>query len=98
MLSVFCANRFLQIEAGSVDEHSTKSDEEYDDLAMQDVMENGNCSDDDEQAAGYGARRSPPMEESILGADDAMVEGRYHHNLDLFTMSKDVAATKMPCA
>ncbi|XBI50224.1 hypothetical protein VPH35_113662 [Triticum aestivum] len=87
-----------EIEAGSVDEHSTKSDEEYDDLAMQDVMGNGNCSDDDEQAAGYGARRSPPMEESILGADDAMVEGRYHHNLDLFTMSKDVAATKMPCA
>ncbi|KAM3223589.1 hypothetical protein ACQJBY_057132 [Aegilops geniculata] len=87
-----------EIEAGSVDEHSTKSDEEYDDLAMQDVMENGNCSDDDEQAAGYGARSSPPMEESILGADGAVVEGRYHHNLDLFTMSKDVAATKMPCA
>ncbi|XP_044952047.1 P-loop NTPase domain-containing protein LPA1-like isoform X2 [Hordeum vulgare subsp. vulgare] len=87
-----------EIEAGSVDEHSTKSDEEYDDLAMQDVMENGNCSDDDdEQAAGYGTRSSPPMDESILG-DDAVLEGRYHHNLDLFTMSKDVTATKMPCA
>lgn len=26
---------------GSVDEESTKSDEEYDDLAMQDIQENG---------------------------------------------------------
>ncbi|KAK9289452.1 hypothetical protein L1049_007607 [Liquidambar formosana] len=33
---------------GSVDEESTKSDEEYNDLAMQDVQENGYCSDDDE--------------------------------------------------
>ncbi|KQK01388.1 P-loop NTPase domain-containing protein LPA1 isoform X1 [Brachypodium distachyon] len=88
-----------EIEAGSVDEHSTKSDEEYDDLAMQDVMENGNSSDD-EQAAGSG-NRSSALEESILGAadgDDAMA-GRYHHNLELFfKMSKEVAATEMPCA
>ncbi|KAM3352408.1 hypothetical protein ACQJBY_023953 [Aegilops geniculata] len=91
-----------EIEAGSVDEHSTKSDEEYDDLAMQDVMENGNCSDDDdEQAARFGNRSSLPLDESILGAadgDDAVVEGRYHHNLDLFTISKDMAVTRMPCA
>uniref|UniRef100_A0A453FVZ5 Uncharacterized protein n=1 Tax=Aegilops tauschii subsp. strangulata TaxID=200361 RepID=A0A453FVZ5_AEGTS len=91
-----------EIEAGSVDEHSTKSDEEYDDLAMQDVMENGNCSDDDdEQAARFGNRSSPPLDESILGGadgDDAVVEGRYHHNLDLFTISKDMAVTRMPCA
>ncbi|KAF7031520.1 hypothetical protein CFC21_042840 [Triticum aestivum] len=89
------------IEEGSVDEHSTKSDEEYDDLAMQDVMENGNCSDDDEQAAGSGTRSSPPLDGSILGAadgDDAVVEGRYHHNLDLFTISKDMAVTRLPCA
>ncbi|XP_057473014.1 P-loop NTPase domain-containing protein LPA1 homolog 2 isoform X1 [Actinidia eriantha] len=33
---------------GSVDEESTKSDEEYDDLAMQDIQENGCWSDDDE--------------------------------------------------
>ncbi|VAH81591.1 unnamed protein product [Triticum turgidum subsp. durum] len=89
------------IEEGSVDEHSTKSDEEYDDLATQDVMENGNCSDDDEQAAGSGTRSSPPLDGSILGAadgDDAVVEGRYHHNLDLFTISKDMAVTRLPCA
>ncbi|VAH81588.1 unnamed protein product [Triticum turgidum subsp. durum] len=90
-----------EIEEGSVDEHSTKSDEEYDDLATQDVMENGNCSDDDEQAAGSGTRSSPPLDGSILGAadgDDAVVEGRYHHNLDLFTISKDMAVTRLPCA
>lgn len=33
---------------GSVDEGSTKSDEEYDDLAMQDGIENGYWSDDEE--------------------------------------------------
>ncbi|XP_073142259.1 P-loop NTPase domain-containing protein LPA1 homolog 2-like isoform X2 [Henckelia pumila] len=34
---------------GSVDEGSTKSDEEYDDLAMQDIPESGYASDDDEE-------------------------------------------------
>ncbi|XP_051191690.1 P-loop NTPase domain-containing protein LPA1 [Lolium perenne] len=92
-----------EIEAGSVDEHSTKSDEEYDDLAMQDVMENGDCSDDDEQATGSGTRSLLALDENILGAadgDDALVEGRYHHNnLDLFfKISNEVAAKKMPCA
>ncbi|GJR15826.1 P-loop NTPase domain-containing protein LPA1 homolog 2-like protein isoform X1 [Tanacetum coccineum] len=32
---------------GSVDEESTKSDEEYDDLAMQDIQENGYFTDDE---------------------------------------------------
>ncbi|XP_044506263.1 P-loop NTPase domain-containing protein LPA1 homolog 1-like [Mangifera indica] len=35
-------------EVGSVDEESTKSDEEYDDLAMQDMQESGYLSDDEE--------------------------------------------------
>ncbi|KAG8371298.1 hypothetical protein BUALT_Bualt13G0073200 [Buddleja alternifolia] len=34
---------------GSVDEESTKSDEEYDDLAMQDIPDHGYMSDDDEE-------------------------------------------------
>lgn len=39
--SCFCTNSFyFQIE-GSVNEESTKSDEEYDDLAVQHVQENG---------------------------------------------------------
>lgn len=33
---------------GSVDEGSTESDEEYDDLAMQDIQENGYWCDDEE--------------------------------------------------
>ncbi|XP_040994887.1 P-loop NTPase domain-containing protein LPA1 homolog 1-like [Juglans microcarpa x Juglans regia] len=37
-------------EIGSVDEESTKSDEEYEDLAMQDMQENGYWSDNDEGA------------------------------------------------
>jgi hypothetical protein len=35
----FCVNKCLLVDAGSVDEVSTKSDEEYDDLAMRDGME-----------------------------------------------------------
>ena len=41
---------FSGVQIGSVDEESTKSDEEYDDLAMQDMQENGYWSDDDEEA------------------------------------------------
>ncbi|KAF5470751.1 hypothetical protein F2P56_011243 [Juglans regia] len=37
-------------EIGSVDEESTKSDEEYEDLAMQDMQENGYWSDNDKEA------------------------------------------------
>jgi len=40
----------MQIEGGSVDECSIKSDEEYDDLAMQDDQENGYSYDDDEES------------------------------------------------
>ncbi|KAJ8432132.1 hypothetical protein Cgig2_014293 [Carnegiea gigantea] len=42
-----------EIDGGSVDECSIKSDEEYDDLAMQDDQENGYAYDDDEES---GAR------------------------------------------
>ncbi|XP_021660950.2 P-loop NTPase domain-containing protein LPA1 homolog 1 isoform X2 [Hevea brasiliensis] len=43
-------DKHVHEEIGSVDEESTKSDEEYDDLAMQDVLQNGYCSDDDEES------------------------------------------------
>ncbi|XP_054812500.1 P-loop NTPase domain-containing protein LPA1 homolog 1-like isoform X2 [Prosopis cineraria] len=39
-------------EVGSVDEESTKSDEEYDDLAMQDTVKNGYWSGDDDESKG----------------------------------------------
>ena len=89
----------LQIDAGSVDEHSTKSDEEYEDLAMRDVMDNGDWSDDEQAVS---TKNSLAPEGIIHGRetdeDDGM-EGMYHHNLDLFLkMSKEVAGTRMPCA
>jgi len=35
------ARGYLQIDVGSMDEHSTKSDEEYEGLAMRDMMATG---------------------------------------------------------
>ncbi|XP_062082212.1 P-loop NTPase domain-containing protein LPA1 homolog 1-like isoform X2 [Humulus lupulus] len=43
-------DKLVDEEVGSVDEESTKSDEEYDDLAMQDMLENGYWSEDEEEA------------------------------------------------
>ncbi|ONM31311.1 hypothetical protein ZEAMMB73_Zm00001d040419 [Zea mays] len=37
-LMFFRVTGYLQIDVGSMDEHSTKSDEEYESLAMRDVM------------------------------------------------------------
>ncbi|XP_030448036.1 P-loop NTPase domain-containing protein LPA1 homolog 1-like isoform X1 [Syzygium oleosum] len=71
------ANKHDHEEVGSVDEQSTKSDEEYDDLAMQDVLENGYSSDDDEE-----------LREKLLPAPGAlgtnMGEDKYRKNLDFF--------------
>ncbi|AQK96347.1 Sucrose nonfermenting 4-like protein [Zea mays] len=40
-LMFFRVTGYLQIDVGSMDEHSTKSDEEYEGLAMRDVMATG---------------------------------------------------------
>lgn len=37
------------MQIGSVDEESSKSDEEYDDLALQDILDNGYQSDEDNE-------------------------------------------------
>ena len=50
-------------EAGSVDEHSTKSDEEYDDLAMR---ESGYWSDDEQQTL----TKKPPALVVVGGDED----------------------------
>ncbi|CAK7332259.1 unnamed protein product [Dovyalis caffra] len=64
-------------EIGSVDEESTKSDEEYDDLAMQDVQENGYWSDDDEESKD---RLAP-----ISGSHSSPKRGdKYRQNLERF--------------
>lgn len=69
------------MQVGSVDEESTKSDEEYDDLAMQDLLENGYWSEDDEFRSKIGA---------ISGEVGAKMHGgnKYSRNLDLFLRSR----------
>jgi len=61
---------------GSVDEDSTKSDEEYDDLAMRDGQDNGYWSDDKEELA----------KEKKLTFDQGPTDDtqKYRQNLDLF--------------
>ncbi|KAG6607154.1 P-loop NTPase domain-containing protein LPA1-like 1, partial [Cucurbita argyrosperma subsp. sororia] len=41
--------KMIHEEIGSVDEESSKSDEEYDDLALQDILDNGYQSDEDNE-------------------------------------------------
>lgn len=66
------------LQVGSVDEESTKSDEEYDDLAMQDMQQNGYWSDDDEETRERQA--SKPKECS---------DSKYSKNLDQFLKSSN---------
>ncbi|XWS74324.1 hypothetical protein CRYUN_Cryun02cG0205100 [Craigia yunnanensis] len=70
-------------EVGSVDEGSTKSDEEYDDLAMQDVQENGYWSDDEDDPE--------PRDKVVTVSGDQATRTRgdkYNKNLDLFLRSR----------
>ena len=72
---------FFVLQVGSVDEGSSKSDEEYDDLAMQDVQENGYWSDDDED----------PDHKVVPFSGDQATRTRgdkYNKNLDLFLRSR----------
>ncbi|KAE8037797.1 hypothetical protein FH972_010356 [Carpinus fangiana] len=67
-------------EIGSVDEESTKSDEEYDDLAMLDVQENGYWSDDEEAKD----KVVPVSSEQSMGKQG----DKYRQNLELFLRTK----------
>ena len=69
----------FQIE-GSVDEESTKSDEEYDDLAMQDSQECGYLSDDDEDNSNW-SNLSALVNNSKKG-------DKYWLTLDMFLRTK----------
>lgn len=70
---------------GSVDEDSTKSDEEYDDLAMRDDQENGYLSDYDEEET---AKENKPAFQKGHKKDNPTVttedREKYQQNLDLF--------------
>lgn len=82
-------------EAGSVDEQSTKSDEEYNDLAMR---ENGYWSDDEQQTT----LMKQPLTPGAGGGDDnddddnAMKKADNNLNQSL-EMGNDDGA-EMPCA
>ncbi|KAK7257684.1 hypothetical protein RIF29_31834 [Crotalaria pallida] len=75
-------NKHVHDEVGSVDEESTKSDEEYEDLAMQDVQENGYWRDvdDDEVKSKLSG---------VLGEiETKMHDNMYSQNLDQFLRSR----------
>ncbi|MQL87733.1 hypothetical protein Taro_020280 [Colocasia esculenta] len=85
---------------GSVDEGSTKSDEEYDDLAMRDGLENGYWSDDDEEP-GCSTQQTEGNESSTganvgCAAADGLKE-KYQQNLELF-LSSDGHISEPPCS
>uniref|UniRef100_A0A1D1XWC6 Uncharacterized protein DDB_G0273453/DDB_G0273565 n=1 Tax=Anthurium amnicola TaxID=1678845 RepID=A0A1D1XWC6_9ARAE len=75
---------------GSVDEESTKSDEEYEDLAMRDGLENGYWSDDDEP------REQKTGDHSSTTAGNGSRE-KYQQNLDLFLRSNG-HMSEPPCS
>ncbi|XP_048233676.1 P-loop NTPase domain-containing protein LPA1 homolog 1 isoform X2 [Ricinus communis] len=78
-------------EIGSVDEESTKSDEEYDDLAMQDVQENGYWSDDDDESKDKVA--------PISGGRSSPLKGdKYMQNLDRFLRTRSEPLAEPLCA
>lgn len=78
------------MQVGSVDEESTKSDEEYDDLAMQDVLENGYWSDDDESGGKVDGVNGEQVGSKIHGGN------KYRRNLDLFLRSRSELAVAVP--
>ncbi|KAK6144419.1 hypothetical protein DH2020_021239 [Rehmannia glutinosa] len=83
---------------GSVDEESTKSDEEYDDLAMQDIPDSGYMCDDDEELNNkmksndvLSVSRDQPNKNELHGEKN-------QQNLDLFhrTKSEPLSESFMP--
>ncbi|XP_050212465.1 P-loop NTPase domain-containing protein LPA1 homolog 1-like isoform X2 [Mercurialis annua] len=79
-------------EVGSVDEESTKSDEEYDDLAMQDVHENGYWSDDNDESKD----EVPPISAGRLSSPQK--GDKYTQNLDRFIRSRSEPLGEPLCA
>lgn len=77
----FIKKILIVVQVGSVDEESTKSDEEYDDLAMQVVLENGYWSDDDEEFSSKVATGPEDVGPKMHG-------NKYHQNMDLFLRTR----------
>ncbi|XP_059626829.1 P-loop NTPase domain-containing protein LPA1 homolog 2-like isoform X2 [Cornus florida] len=78
---------------GSVDEESTKSDEEYDDLAMQDEQENGYQLDNDEKLKD----KVVPISEDQPTPELPTTDGdKYRKNLDNFLRTRNKSQSEPP--
>lgn len=78
-------------QIGSVDEESTKSDEEYDDLALQDMPEIGYWSEDEEEEA----------KDKILpvsGDPSSRRQHRDRQNMDNFVRTKSDPSSEPLCS
>ncbi|KAL6967186.1 hypothetical protein U1Q18_032988 [Sarracenia purpurea var. burkii] len=82
---------------GSVDEESTKSDEEYDDLVMQDIQENGYWSDDDEE---FKDKVVVPIsgEEPTDGVLSVIHGDKDRQTLGHFLRTKSATLSELPCS
>lgn len=67
-----------------MDEESTKSDEEYDDLAMQDIQENGYFTDDEFDPNHNNLLSSPNQHDTVTNHHG----DKYSRNLDRFLRTK----------
>ncbi|XP_042475185.1 P-loop NTPase domain-containing protein LPA1 homolog 2-like isoform X2 [Macadamia integrifolia] len=79
---------------GSVDEESTKSDEEYDDLAMQDGEEIGYWCDDDEESM---AKLVPSSGDPGTNNVENLKGDKYQENLDLFLRKSNEPLSEPLC-
>ncbi|XP_071734888.1 P-loop NTPase domain-containing protein LPA1 homolog 2-like [Rutidosis leptorrhynchoides] len=88
---------------GSVDEESTKSDEEYDDLAMQDTQENGYFTDDEFNTNqtlasptqhDYGNKYSQNLDRFLRAKSEPSPDPA-HHNLSLIKGKRLVSSPSL---
>ncbi|CAA2953637.1 P-loop NTPase domain-containing LPA1 homolog 2-like [Olea europaea subsp. europaea] len=68
---------------GSVDEESTKSDEEYDDLAMQDIPDGNYATDNEEDS-----KIEMDFNDAVVSTTNVINGDKYQQNLDLFMRTK----------
>ncbi|KAK8966727.1 hypothetical protein KSP40_PGU013098 [Platanthera guangdongensis] len=84
---IYSPNEMHEEMQGSVDEESTKSDEEYDDLAMLDGLDEGYSSADDGHAVCDGRRLTnfvPAESNSVKSMGLMELMEKYQQSLDLF--------------
>lgn len=73
-----------------MDEESTKLDEEYDDLAMQDFPDNNYMSDDEDELFYQMELSSILSVSGELSNNNGLGGDKYQQNLDLFMRTKDL--------